>query len=72
MMDSKHCSGCYCNAYNNGAGGATKCWNLKAAKLVMRKEVHVDQRPPWNQKARKLPSCYRRPRFVYVGPTRTN
>lgn len=67
-MDRKHCSGCHDNVYNNGCGGSTECWMLKDAKLILRKEVHVSQVPPWNQKARKLPSCFHRPQHVYVKP----
>lgn len=40
-------------------------------KLIWRKEVHIDQRPPWNQKAKLLPNCYHKPRYVYVGPDQT-
>lgn len=68
----KHCSGCRDDFYN-GANpyGIGECWNLKPARLVWKKEVHIDQTPPWNQKARKFLSCYRRPRYVYVGPEQT-
>lgn len=38
----------------------------------MRKEVHIDQRPPWDQKARLFPSCYKKQRHVYVGPKQTH
>ena len=67
-MDKSKCAGCYNNDYNHGLGGAKECWNFKAAKLIMRKEVHVDQRPPWNQKARMFPNCYQKSRYVYVRP----
>ncbi len=68
-MTKKDCSGCYCDFYNTGGvGGATRhCFYFNGAKLEKRKEVHVDQRPPWNQKAQLRPSCYQKPRFVYVG-----
>jgi len=66
-MNKKHCVGCYCDAYNHGLGGAKECWMLESAELIMRKEVHIDQRPPWKQKPKKLPSCYTRQRYVYVG-----
>jgi len=71
-MDQKHCAGCYNDVYNHGCGGAKECWSLKTAKLILRKEVHINQRPPWTQKARQFPSCYRRPQFVYVGKDQTN
>jgi uncharacterized Fe-S cluster-containing protein len=44
-MDKKHCIGCYCDDYNHGLGGAKECWLFKKAKLIMKKEVHVDQCP---------------------------
>ena len=66
-----HCSGCYCNDYNHGLGGAKECWHLDTMKLAPRKEVHVDQRPPWNQRATLLPTCYHRQRYVYVAADQT-
>jgi len=70
-MKKDKCVGCYNNIYNNGAGGAKECFFLKTAKVIFRKEVHVDQVPPWNQKAKRFPNCYRKQRYVYVDPTRT-
>lgn len=70
-MDKKHCAGCYCNDYNHGLGGAKECWNLADAKVILRKEVHVDQVPPWKQKARRFPNCYHRQRYVYVKADQT-
>lgn len=67
----KYCSGCYCSCYNFGTGGAKECWSLDSAELVMKKEVHVDQRPPWNQKPIKVLSCYHKQRYVYVDPNKT-
>lgn len=67
-MDPKHCRGCRNDFYN---GRGNKCWSLKNAKLIMRKEVHIDQRPPWNQPAKLLPDCYHAPRHVYVTPDQT-
>lgn len=70
-MKKEKCSGCYNDIYNHGAGGAKECFNFKTAKVIFRKEVHVDQVPPWKQKAKRFPSCYSKQRFVYVGPDRT-
>jgi len=70
-MDKKHCSGCYNNDYNHGLGGAKECWHFKTAKIIWRKEVHIDQVPPWNQKAKRLPNCYTKQRYVYVPPNVT-
>jgi hypothetical protein len=54
----------------NMASGKPECWSLKDAKLISRKEVSIDQRPPWNQKAGRFPNCYSRQRYVYVSPER--
>lgn len=72
-MDRKHCVGCRNDFYNGrqNVGGNT-CWNLKDAKLIMRKEVHINQVPPWTQKAQLLPHCYHKEQFVYLEPDRTN
>lgn len=68
----RYCSGCRDNFYNgNNPYGFEECWNLKDAKVVWKKEVHIDQRPPWNQKAKRVLNCYRKPRHVYVDPKRT-
>jgi hypothetical protein len=68
-MDKKHCIGCRDNFYNgNNPLGVQECWHLKTAKIVWKKEVHIDQRPPWTQKAKRLPNCFQRERHVYVSP----
>lgn len=71
-MDKSKCSGCYNDDYNHGLGGAKECWYYKDAKLIMRKEVPIDQVPPWNQKPKRRPDCYQKRRYVYVGPDRTH
>lgn len=64
----KHCAGCHDDFYNyHGLSPTGRCWSLASMKLDWRKEVPVDQCPPWTQKAKRLPTCYHRPRFVYVG-----
>lgn len=60
------CSGCYCDDYNNGLGGAKECWNFQNAQVKLRKEVHINQVPPWTQKPKQMLSCYHRPQWVYV------
>lgn len=67
-MDKSKCSGCYNDFYNYGCvnGGTKECWSLKTAKLIMRKEVHVDQMPPYRQKSELLPSCFSRQRYGYI------
>jgi hypothetical protein len=67
----KYCVGCRDNYYNrpetsNSSDGL--CWGIHFAKLVSRKEVHINQKPPWKQKAIKVLHCYHRPRYVYVEP----
>ena len=69
-MKKSDCSGCYNDVYNHGCGGAKECWSFKDAKIVWRKEIHVDQMPPFKQKAKRLPSCYYRQRYVYFDPKR--
>ena len=75
-MDRKHCLGCYNDFYNhnnmgmNMATGKPECWMLKDAKIIWRKEVHIDQRPPWTQKAERFPDCYHCQSFIYVSPNR--
>ena len=68
-MNKDKCAGCHNNFYNgNNEMGIEECWCLESAKLILRKEVSIRQIPPWNQKAKKFPSCYRRPGYVYVEP----
>jgi len=70
-MKKSDCIGCYNNDYNYGLDRAKECWCFETAELIWRKEVHIDQVPPWNQKAKKLPSCYKKQRYVYVKPNQT-
>lgn len=70
-MDKKHCKGCRNDFYNGRDNVLGKdCWSLKDAHLVMRKEVHINQVPPWTQKPQKLPNCYHKSQFVYVDAKR--
>jgi len=70
-MKKENCRGCYNDDYNHGLHGVKECWHFKTAKLILRKKVHIDQRPPWNQKAKRLPDCYHSKGYVYVDPDRT-
>ena len=68
----KHCSGCRNDFYNgNNNLGVEECWSLKKARLVLKKEVHINQIPPWNQEPKQVLSCYHRDGYVYVDPERT-
>ena len=57
------CSGFHDEFYHNSVG---MCWSFANAEVVVKKEVSVDQRPPWTQKAGKFLNCYHRQRYVYV------
>jgi hypothetical protein len=68
----KHCTGCRDNFYNGHNDlGVSECWSLEKAKMVWKKEVSINQRPPWNQKARRFLSCFHRPGYVYVQSKQT-
>lgn len=61
------CVGCRDNFYNgNNSLGVKECWSLASAKLIQRKQVPLDQRPPWDQPYEKRPSCYKRSGYVFV------
>lgn len=62
------CSGCHDEFYHQHRG---MCWSFDSAEPVLKREVHVDQRPPWNQKPIQVLNCYHRPRYVYVDPSVT-
>ena len=71
-MKKSDCLGCKQDFYNDkNPLGVKECWHFKTAKLIMRKAVHFDQTPPWNQKATLTPSCYQKTRYVYVKPEQT-
>ena len=59
-----YCTGCTNNVYNGQL--ADQCWNLCTAALVMKKRVPIDQRPPWNQPAELMLSCYHERGYVMV------
>lgn len=71
-MTKTNCAGCRNDFYNgNNSLGVKECWSFKSAKLIFRKEVHINQVPPWKQKARRFPRCYSRPQYVYVEASAT-
>jgi len=66
----KLCLGCREDFYNGKNDlGIPECWCLKDAKLVWRREVHIDDIPPWKRPAIHVLNCFRRPKYVYVKPT---
>jgi hypothetical protein len=68
-MHPKHCILCNDDFYNGKNGyGIEECWNLKKAKIILRRRVHVNERPPWTREPEKLPNCYRQKGFVFVDP----
>lgn len=69
-MAKKFCEGCYNNIYNGEK--AEECWCYKTAKMVMRKKVPLDQRPPWTQDPIPVPDCYKETGFVFTDPYREN
>jgi hypothetical protein len=63
------CGGCRENFYNgNNPAGIQDCWCLKSAKIVQRKFVPLDMRPPWEMAPETTFSCHRRIGFVAVRP----
>ena len=61
------CYNCDDDFYNNyNVSGVKECQYFKSAKLIKRKKVPLNQRPPWTQKAYLCPSCYRQKGFIFV------
>ena len=68
-MNKIHCVGCNDNFYNgHNPHGIKECWLLKNAKLIQRKQVSINQVPPWTQPASTVPNCYKQSGYVFVGP----
>jgi hypothetical protein len=65
----KYCQGCYNDCYNTSE--VNGCWSLDGAKLGLKKEVPIDQVPPWNQEPIRVLSCFKKKGYVYVGPEQT-
>ncbi len=69
-MDVMHCNSCRDDFYNGkNPHGIKVCWMLKSAKLIRRKRVHINERPPWSRNPEMLPSCYREMNYVFVAPS---
>jgi len=68
----KYCACCDDNFYNgNNPINVKRCWCLESAKLVLKKEVSTDQRPPWTQEPKMVFSCFHRSGYIYVDGNRT-
>lgn len=69
----RHCDGCENNFYNgNNPLNIKVCWSLESAELVLKKEVPVDQCPPWTQEPKLVLSCFHKNGYVYVSGDRKN
>ena len=67
VKEKSDCEGCEDNFYNgNNPHGTKECWKFSDAKIIMRKQVHINQTPPWTQKPTLMMSCYRKKQFVFV------
>ena len=66
LKDKTLCGGCYNNDYNWGLGGAKECWSFKSAKITRRKQVPLDQVPPWTQLPIYKFNCYQRRGYVFI------
>ena len=40
----------------------------KHGEALAKVEVHIDQIPPYKQRAKRFPSCYHKQRYVYLKP----
>lgn len=61
------CAGCRDDFYNGqNPYGIKECWNLKKARIVLKKKVAISQVPPWNQKPIRVLSCRHESGYVFV------
>ena len=66
-MKKEECSNCEDNFYNgNNDLGVKVCWNFKDAKIIKRKKVGLNDRPPYNWKPQKFPNCYKQKGYVFI------
>ncbi len=66
-MTKRDCSGCEDNFYNgNNNLGVKECWNFTSAKMIKRKQVGMNDVPPWTWEPETYPSCYRKKGYVFI------
>jgi len=63
------CEGCYNAIYHDSEENG--CWSFSEMYVTLKKEVHINDRPPWKHTPKKFPSCYRKPKYVYVRKDQT-
>jgi hypothetical protein len=71
-----YCAGCYNDHYNTRVADDNVqrhmcCWSLESAKIIPRKRVHINDRPPWNHTPELYPSCYREPKYIFAREKQT-
>ncbi len=67
IKEKTDCNGCEDNFYNgNNPHGTKECWRFKTAKIILRKQVHISQVPPWEQEPELKMSCFRKKQYVFV------
>ena len=72
-MTRERCKDCENDFYNqpgNSCGGC--CWLFGKAKLILRKKIHIDQKPPWKQRPDMYPDCYNTKGYVFFNGDRRN
>ena len=72
MCPKEKCLGCDDNFYNgNNTYNIKQCWLLEKAELVMKKQVGMNDVPPWNHTPIEVPNCYHRRGYWFVDASRT-
>ena len=65
------CVGCENNFYNgNNSYGVKECWSFENAIIKIRKQVGLNDRPPWKWKGKKMLSCYHKKGYFFVDGNR--
>lgn len=67
--DKTLCAGCRDNFYNgNNTIGVSECWSFKSARVVKKRRVGMNERPPWLRKPEMVLSCCRPKGAIMVRP----